>query len=82
MRDPSDEVTKELLGPASGAERQAAFKARQQALGRRQRPLWLTDDELQAVKWIIKQVRNGGVKVGMPRMPQPVFSKDDTPSSR
>jgi hypothetical protein len=78
MRDPSDDVTRELLGPASGAERQAAFKARQQALGRRQRPLWLTDDELHAVKWMINQVRKGGVKVGMPPAHQPLHRSDSS----
>lgn len=76
MKDPSDEATKELLGPLSGAERQAAFKARQKALGRRQRPLWLTDDELKAVQWILDKVRNGGIKVGMPPAHQPVQPRE------
>lgn len=76
MKDPSDEATKELLGPLSGAERQAAFKARQKALGRRQRPLWLTDDELKAVQWILDKVRNGGIKVGRPPPHQLVKDRD------
>jgi len=64
MKDPADEVTKELLGGGSNAERQAAFKARQQALGRRQRSFWITDKELQAVKWVLERVRAGAIKVG------------------
>lgn len=41
----------------TSAERKAAFKARQAALGRRQRNYWLTDAEAAAVAAFIEQLR-------------------------
>lgn len=58
MQDPADSVTGDLLPKvASTRERQAAYKARQEAMGRRQRPLWLTDDELRMVKFMLERSR-------------------------
>ena len=48
MKDQTDKKTGDLLRSAV-SKRQAAFRARQLAIGRRQRPLWLTDVELAAV---------------------------------
>ena len=49
MKDQRDRKTMDLLR-SPGAARAAAFKERQVALGRRQRPLWLTDAEFEALK--------------------------------
>ena len=56
MRDPVDSKTLDLLR-SKNSERHAAFKARQLELGRRQRPLWLTDAELEMVKRLLEQLR-------------------------
>lgn len=56
MRDPRDKQTGDLLA-SPGARRQAAYAARQKAQGRRQRAMWLTDDEAAAVAALLKQMR-------------------------
>lgn len=56
MKDPADNKTLTLLR-SRNLERQAAFKTRQLELGRRQRPLWLTDAELDAVKRLLEHMR-------------------------
>lgn len=58
MRDPQDKQTGDLL-VSPGARRQAAYAARQRAQGRRQRAMWLTDDEAAAVAALIEQLRAG-----------------------
>lgn len=60
MRDPNDKQTADLLAAVSGTRpRQAAYVARQRALGRRQRGYWLTDAEADAVTALIEQLRAG-----------------------
>lgn len=44
----------------SSAERKAAFKERQKALGRRQRNYWLTDAEADKVAAFIERLRDQG----------------------
>ncbi len=56
MKDPRDKQTGDLLA-SPGARRQAAYAARQKAQGRRQRAMWLTDDEAAAVAALLKQMR-------------------------
>lgn len=56
MKDPADNKTIALLR-SRNSERQAAFKERQAELGRRQRPLWLSDVELIAVKRLLEHMR-------------------------
>lgn len=56
MRDSTDKKTGDLLRSAV-SRRQDAFRARQLAIGRRQRPLWLTDAELAAVRALLTQIR-------------------------
>lgn len=60
MRDPNDKQTADLLAAVSGTRpRQAAYVARQRAMGRRQRGYWLTDAEAEAVAALIEQLRAG-----------------------
>ena len=40
------------------ARRQADFSARQRELGRRQRPMWLTDDEFEKLKSYLEKLRS------------------------
>lgn len=47
-------------GGKTSAERKAAFRERQKALGRRQRNYWLTDDEAAAVAALIERLRDQG----------------------
>ena len=42
---------------AKGAERASTYKERQATLGRRQRPLWLTDEEFSLLKRALVQLR-------------------------
>ena len=56
MKDQTDKKTGDLLRSAV-SKRQDAFQARQLAIGRRQRPLWLTDAELAAVRALLTQIR-------------------------
>lgn len=42
---------------AVGAARAATYKERQAALGRRQRPMWLTDAEFATLKEILQRIR-------------------------
>ncbi len=56
MRDKHDRQTGDLLR-SPGAGRQAAYAARQRAAGRRQRSMWLTDDEAAAVAALLEQMR-------------------------
>lgn len=56
MKDQRDEKTMDLLRSQS-ATRQSAWKARQVAMGWRQRPLWLTDAEFEAVKLLLAKRR-------------------------
>lgn len=56
MKDPRDKQTGDLLA-SPGARRQAAYAARQKAQGRRQRAMWLSDDEAAAVAALLKQMR-------------------------
>lgn len=58
MKDPLDRQTGDLLQAASSSRpRQAAYVARQRAMGRRQRGYWLTDAEAEAVAQLIEQLR-------------------------
>lgn len=59
MKDPRDKQTGDLLQAAGTRPRQAAYVARQRALGRRQRGYWLTDAEADAVTALIEQLRAG-----------------------
>lgn len=56
MKDPRDKDTADLLR-SRGANRQAAYAARQRAAGRRQRAMWLTDDEARAVAALLQSMR-------------------------
>ena len=56
MKDPRDKQTGDLLR-SPGAGRQAAYAARQRAAGRRQRSMWLTDDEATVVSALLEQMR-------------------------
>ena len=56
MKDEADKKTGDLLRSAV-SKRQDAFRVRQLAIGRRQRPLWLTDAELAAVRALLTQIR-------------------------
>ena len=61
MKDPLDRQTGDLLQAASSSRpRQAAYVARQRAMGRRQRGYWLTDAEAEAVAQLIERLRAGG----------------------
>ena len=44
--------------PKTGKERQAAYAEKQRSEGRKQRSMWLTDDEALAVAALLKQMRN------------------------
>lgn len=44
-------------GGKSNAERKAEHDARQRALGRRQRNYWATDEEDQALRQLLEQLR-------------------------
>jgi len=58
MKDPLDRQTGDLLQAVSSSRpRQAAYVARQRAMGRRQRGYWLTDSEAKAVLAFIDQLR-------------------------
>jgi len=57
MKDQRDNKTMDLLRSKS-TSRQAAFKERQTAMGRRQRPLWLTDAEFEAIKNFLESMRD------------------------
>ena len=61
MKDQTGEKTGDLLRSAV-SRRQDAFRARQLAIGRRQRPLWLTDAELAAVRALLAQIRGEPLK--------------------
>lgn len=56
MKDKSDKKTMGLL-LTPNARRQADFSARQRQLGRRQRSMWLTDDEFERLKAYLEQLR-------------------------
>ena len=56
MKDQRDNKTMDLLR-SQGYDRQKAFKERQAAMGRRQRPLWLTDSEFEMVKQLLDRLR-------------------------
>ncbi len=56
MKDQADEKTGDLLRSAV-SRRQDAFRARQLAIGRKQRPLWLTQSELAAVRALLARIR-------------------------
>lgn len=58
MKDSRDKKTGDLLA-SPGAKRQAAYAARQRALGRRQRSYWLTDVEAEQVAAFLEQLRAG-----------------------
>lgn len=47
---------------SANARRQAAFKARQREAGRTQRVLWLTDEEVNAVKALLDKMRGINVR--------------------
>ena len=44
--------------PKSGKERQAAYAEKQRSKGRKQRSMWLTDEEALAVSALLKQMRD------------------------
>lgn len=54
----SDKQTAELLR-TPGASRQAAYAARQREQGRRQRAMWLTDAEFEALSAYLDKLRGG-----------------------
>lgn len=56
MKDQSDQKTMDLL-KSPGALRAATYRKRQEALGRRQRPMWLTDAEFEAIKRLLDEMR-------------------------
>lgn len=56
MRDKHDKSTDNLLRTPA-ARRQAAYAERQRTAGRRQRAIWLTDDEYQAVQALVASLR-------------------------
>ena len=56
MKDQGDKKTMDLLR-SPGAARAASYRVRQEALGRRQRPMWLTDAEFEALKQLLVQMR-------------------------
>ena len=56
MRDKHDKSNDNLLRTPA-ARRQAAYAERQRAAGRRQRAIWLTDDEYQAVQALVGSLR-------------------------
>jgi len=56
MRDRNDHTTTDLL-QTPAAKRQAAYADRQRAAGRRQRAIWLTDGEYEAVRGLIESLR-------------------------
>lgn len=57
MKDPGDKKTKDLLATPPGRPRQAAYVARMQAAGYRQRTLWLTPEESDAIDQLLKTMR-------------------------
>lgn len=56
MKDPGDKKTPDLLA-TPGRPRQAAYLARMQAAGFRQRTLWLTSEESAAIDTLLKTMR-------------------------
>ena len=56
MKDQSDQKTMDLLR-SPGASRAATYRKRQEALGRRQRPMWLTDAEFESLKRLLEELR-------------------------
>ena len=56
MKDQRDQKTMDLLR-SPGAARAASYRLRQEALGRRQRPMWLTDAEFEAIKRLLDEMR-------------------------
>ena len=56
MKDQQDQKTMDLLR-SPGANRAATYRSRQEALGRRQRPMWLTDSEFDALKQLLERLR-------------------------
>lgn len=56
MKDQKDQKTMDLLR-SPGATRAASYRKRQEALGRRQRPMWLTDGEFEALKLQLERMR-------------------------
>jgi len=56
MKDPGDKKTPDLLA-TPGRPRQAAYVARMQAAGYRQRTLWLTSEESDAIDQLLKTMR-------------------------
>jgi hypothetical protein len=56
MKDQRDNKTMDLLR-SQNSSRQAAFKAKQVSIGRRQRTFWLTDAEFEALKQILERMR-------------------------
>ncbi len=57
MKDKADKKTMGLLQTAN-AKRQAEFSARQRELGRKQRPMWLTDEEFEKLKSYLDDLRS------------------------
>lgn len=57
MKDKADKRTANLL-QTNNARRQAAFGVRQREMGRKQRALWLTDDEFERVKTYVEFQRS------------------------
>lgn len=56
MKDQGDQKTMDLLR-SPGAARAASYRLRQEALGRRQRPMWLTDREFDLLKQVLERMR-------------------------
>lgn len=57
MRDKGDKQTGDLLR-SPGANRQAAYAARQREQGRRQRAMWLSDAEFEALTQYLDKLRS------------------------
>lgn len=56
MKDQRDQKTIDLLR-SPGAARAASYRLRQEALGRRQRLMWLTDAEFEELKRVLELLR-------------------------
>jgi hypothetical protein len=63
MKDEADNKTGDLLRPMTNAERQAAFRERQRAAGKRQAVVWIDDKAWQA-GFVAGEAGRPGLPVG------------------
>lgn len=59
MKDPKDKSTADLVSRLASRNRLKAYAVRQQAIGRRQRTIWMSDEEFAAAKELLKTMRGG-----------------------